>query len=457
MNERKNVVDTIREWILHGSPLKVIISGYLIVILAGTLLLFLPISSRCDGVVPFSDCLFTATSATCVTGLIRYDTYTCWTLFGQVVILGLIQIGGVGFMTLVISGMRITGKRIGIRSRILMQNSISAQQMGGIVATTRFVLRFTLLIEAIGAVLLSIRFVPKVGILRGIWFGIFHSISAFCNAGFDLCGTFSPGSSITTMVEDPLVNLVLVALIVTGGLGFFVWKDLLEHKWHFNQLRLQSKLVIVTSVVLLIGGAAAIWLMEMGSSDFEQLSVGGKILASLFQSTTSRTAGFNTLDLSAMTSGAQMVMIFLMMIGGSPGSTAGGMKTTTLAVQLLSIRTVFMGEKSVRAFRRSIEDEVVRTASCVTALYLILAIGSALILSGLEQLPVMTTLFETVSAVATVGVTLGITAHVGMVSKIILILLMIIGRAGSLTILMAAADHVKKTPRSFPVEKVTVG
>ena len=457
MEKIKEFFSKIFSGLHRASPMKIILAGYCLIILLGSLLLWLPVATRARESVPFSDAFFTATSATCVTGLVRFDTYTCWSGFGQVIILCLIQIGGVGFMTLAITAMAAAGRKIGLQSRMLMQNSISAPHLGGIVRITRFILLGTLLVEGIGVLLLGFYFIPRLGFGEGLWYSVFHAISAFCNAGFDLFGQFSPGSSLTTVGGNWYVNMIIMVLIVVGGLGFLVWKDLLDHRFSFSKLRLHSKIVLITTGVLILGGAACLFWLESGNPSFEAMGGSEKVLTSLFQSVTSRTAGFNSVNLSTMTQASQFVMIILMLIGGSTGSTAGGIKTTTAAVQLLSIRTIFRGRKSVEAYHRSIEDAVVRTASCITCLYLLLSVGVGLVISHLEAIPFLTSLYESVSAIATVGLTLGITAQLGFVSKILLALLMIFGRAGSLTILLAFTSDKKKIAARYPVEKVTVG
>lgn len=449
---KEKIAKTIREM----SVMTRIFLGYLSTIVVGTILLLLPVSSRA-GSVPFTDALFTSTSAACVTGLIRFDTWSTWTLFGQVVLLLLIQVGGIGFMTLAIMIMTMTGKKIGLNPRVMMQNAISAPQVGGITGVAKFVLKGTAIVEGVGAALLAVFFIPKLGFLEGLWYSVFHSISAFCNAGFDLMGQFEPGSSLITLAGNWYVNIVLILLIVFGGIGFFVWRDLLEEKFRWKNLRLQSKIALAMSAFLLISGAIAIFLLEIGQDAYEGMGLGKQILVSFFQSVTCRTAGFNTVDFSRMTSASHMVMIGLMLIGGSPGSTAGGMKTTTAAVQLLTVVAVFKGRKEVDAFKRQIDDSVVRTASCVATLYMFLALVSAFIMSGVEGLPIVTTLFETASAVATVGATLGITGSVSMISKLLLIALMIFGRAGSLTVLCVLSSGSKKMQTKYPAEKLQVG
>ncbi|MDE6167482.1 MAG: Trk family potassium uptake protein, partial [Acetatifactor sp.] len=304
--------------------MKLILGGYLLIILTGTLLLALPAATKGPGGTPLSDCFFTATSATCVTGLIRFDTYTHWTLLGQLVILGLIQIGGIGFMTVAILVMVFTRRKIGLSQRSLMQNSISAPQIGGIVKMAKFIALGTALIELTGAVLLSFSFIPRFGWAKGIYFSVFHAISAFCNAGFDLMGGVTGEcSSLVGMAGNWYVCMVIMLLIFIGGLGFFVWHDLGARRFRFRYLNLQSKMVLAVSTGLVIAGALAILLLEWGGPLYAELTGGQRVLASLFQSVSVRTAGFNTVDLAGMTEGALFVMICLMMIGGSTGSTAG--------------------------------------------------------------------------------------------------------------------------------------
>lgn len=440
------------------SPMKLILGGYCMIILIGAILLALPIASRTGESTPFSDCFFTATSATCVTGLIRYDTYTHWTLFGQLVIIGLIQIGGVGFMTIAILVMVLAKRKISLSQRAIMQDSISAPQLGGIVKMTKFIALGTAAIELLGAVLLSFSFIPKFGAAKGIYFSLFHSISAFCNAGFDLMGgTTGECSSLTGMADDWYVNIIIMSLIVIGGLGFFVWRDLGNKKFRFSRLTLQSKMVLSLSIGLVFGGALILFLLENGHEAYAGMSLSEKIQASLFQSVTARTAGFNTVDFTAMTEGGIFFMICLMYVGGSTGSTAGGMKTTTFWVLCVSIFTTFKRKKNIEAFGRRMEENITRTASCVFMIYLLLTVSSAVIISALENIPILTVLFETVSAMATVGVTMGITSELGMISKWIIIFLMICGRVGSITMLLAFSSEKKVTNSRLPLEKIQIG
>ena len=440
------------------SPMKLILGGYCLIILIGTLLLTLPVSARSGQWTPISDCFFTATSATCVTGLVRYDTYTHWTMFGQLVILSMIQVGGIGFMTVAIMIMVAAKKKIGLSQRALMQNSVSAPQLGGIVRMTKFIALGTLSVEAIGAILLSFSFIPKFGVKKGIYFSIFHSISAFCNAGFDLMGgTTGKFSSLTGMADDWYVNIIIILLIFIGGLGFFVWQDVLHNHFKFKKLRLQSKMVLSISTGLLFGGAVFLFLTENGHEAYMEIPMHERILASLFQSMTCRTAGFNTVDFAAMTEAGIFVMICLMFIGGSTGSTAGGIKTTTFWVLCVSIFTTFKRKKNVEAFGRRMEENITRTASCVFMTYLLLACSVAVIISAIENLPLLTTLFESVSAMATVGLTMGVTPSLSMVSKLLLAFLMLCGRVGSVTMLLAFSSDKKVSGSRLPLEQVQVG
>lgn len=440
------------------SPMKLILSGYCLIILLGTLLLALPIATKGPGGTPITDCFFTATSATCVTGLIRYDTFTHWTVFGQMVILGLIQIGGMGFMTIAIFVMVFSKRKISLSQRSIMQNSISAPQIGGIVRMAKFIAYGTLIIEGTGAVLLSFSFIPRFGALKGIYFSIFHSISAFCNAGFDLMGgTSGEFSSLTGMVGNWYVNIIIMLLIIVGGLGFFVWHDMGRKRFRFRNLNLQSKMVLTISFGLVFLGAITIFLLERGHEMFQGMTMGEQVLSSLFQSVTARTAGFNTADLAAMTDGGKFIMICLMFIGGSTGSTAGGIKTTTFWVLCISVLTTFRRKKNVEAFGRRMEENITRTASCVFMTYLILTATVAVIISAVEGLPILTTLFESVSAMATVGLSFGITPEVGMISKLLLAFLMLCGRVGSITMLLAFSSDKRVTTSKLPLEKVQVG
>lgn len=438
--------------------MKLILGGYCLIILVGSILLALPVSTR-EGVwTPLTDCFFTATSATCVTGLIRFDTFTHWSLFGQLVILGMIQIGGIGFMTVAILALILMRRKIGLSERSLMQNSISAPQLGGIIHMTKFIALGTVAFEALGALLLSFSFVPRFGWKKGVYFSVFHSISAFCNAGFDLMGgTTGQFSSLTGYVGDWYVNIVIMLLIFIGGLGFFVWYDLGSKRFHLRKLNLQSKMVLSISIGLVVIGTIGFMLLEYHSSAYEGMSVGEKLLASLFQSVTARTAGFNTTDYTGMSEAGIFLMIQLMLVGGSTGSTAGGIKTTTFWVLCISIFTTFFRKKNIEAFGRRLEEGITRTASCIFMTYLLMTTTVAILISAMEGLPLLTCLFESVSAMATVGLTLGITPSLGMVSKLLLAFLMLCGRVGSITMLLAFSNDKRASSSRLPLEKVQVG
>lgn len=438
------------------SPLKIILFGFIILVFIGTILLCLPISSRSGQPTPFMTSSFTATSAVCVTGLIKVDTYNYWSPFGQAVILGLIQVGGIGFMTICITAISLSHKKIGLASRELMQSSVSAPQRGGIVKMTRFILVGTLLIELSGAVLLSIAFVPRFG-AKGLWYALFHSVSAFCNAGFDLMGSGGEFSSLTSFDKNPYVCIVISALIVIGGLGFFVWKDLIDNRFRFKMLRMHSKAVLITSTILIFGGGILLYLTELPNSSSQEHSALYQIGNSLFQSVSTRTAGFNTVDLSQLTHSTIFIMVLLMMVGGSPGSTAGGLKTTTLAVLFASVISVFKRKKSVEMFGRRLEENVSSLALCIFAMYLMLGSAGAVFISTVENVPFINALFESASAVATVGLTTGITPQLGILSSIVLMLMMLFGRVGSLTMLLAFSNYKSRPQSQKPLEKIQIG
>lgn len=442
---------------VHLSPARMILIGFALLILVGTGVLMLPISTNSPGGATFLDALFTATSATCVTGLVVHDTALYWTPFGQAVILILIQIGGMGVVTVAIAIAMLSGKKIGLRQRWVMQESIAAPQVGGIVRLTGFVLKMVLLLESIGAILLALRFCPEVGLLRGIWYGVFHAISAFCNAGFDLFGVRSPFSSLTGHTGDPVVNLVVMLLIITGGLGFLTWHDIKTHKWHLHAYRLQSKLILAATMVLLLLPGLFLFFYEFSQPQWADLSLQERIFAAAFQAVTPRTAGYNTVDLTQMSQPSQLLLVLLMLTGGAPGSTAGGFKVTTLAVLLLTTSAVIRRKSSAQCFGRRIAAEVLPRAVTIFFLYLSLCLLGTLLLCSLEEISLMQALFECASAIGTVGLSLGMTPDLGSVSKVILIFLMYLGRVGGLTLVFAIWTGGAMAPAQLPQEKVTVG
>jgi len=435
----------------HLTSSQIILFGFAGAIVLGTLLLMLPISSANGDMTPFSDALFTSTSAVCVTGLVVRDTATYWSMFGQFIILLLIQVGGLGIVTLSVSMAMLAGRKIGLMQRSTLQDAISAPKVGGIVKLTGFILKTTFVIELIGAFLLSTVFCREFGI-KGIWHGIFHSVSAFCNAGFDLMGTKAPFSSLTSFSAEPLINAVIMLLIIVGGIGFLVWEDVKTNKHHIKKYRMQTKVVLSATLFLIIAPAIYFYYAE-----FNELPLSERILNSLFQSVTPRTAGFNTADLTKISGIGQVITIILMMIGGSPGSTAGGMKTTTAAVLVFSAISVFRKKDDVECFGRRIADATLKNAAAILLMYLVLFLTGGLVISGVENLPLMECLFESASAIGTVGLTLGITPALGTVSRIVLIGLMFFGRVGGLTLIFAALSNKQHNISKKPQERITVG
>ena len=429
-----------------------IILGFAGVILIGTVLLMLPVSSQSGTAAPFVDALFTATSAVCVTGLVVRDTASCWSGFGQAVILAMIQIGGLGVVTVAASFALLSGRKISLLQRSAMQEAITAPKMGGIVRLTGFILRMTFLFEAAGTLALTPVFCKEYGI-RGVWMAVFHSVSAFCNAGFDVMGTEdAPFSSLTSYAGQPALNTAVMLLIVIGGIGFLTWEDVRTNRFRFSRYRMQSKVILVTSAVLIVAPAVFFFFAE-----FKRLPMGERILASLFQAVTPRTAGFNTADLTTMSGAGKAVLVGLMLIGGSPGSTAGGMKTTTAAVLIANAVTVFRRKEDAHFFGRRLEGGAVRNASTILLLYLVLFVSGGIVISLAEGLPVGACLFEAASAIGTVGLSMGITPALGAVSRTVLILLMFFGRVGGLTLIYAALSGTKRVSYKLPQERITVG
>lgn len=434
------------------SASRTIIFGFLSVILVGTLLLMLPISSNTGQTTPFVDCLFTATSSTCVTGLIVYDTATHWSFFGQLIIMCMIQIGGMGIVTMAIIVTLLSGKKISLLQRSTMQESISAHNVGGIVRLSRFIITYALVFELLGAVALSFVFCRDFGFLRGIWMALFHSVSAFCNAGFDLLGSREQFSSLTTYVDNPLINIVIMLLIIIGGIGFLTWEDIRNNGLRFRRYRMQTKVILSVTAFLIVLPTLYFFLFEF--TDYEPKK---RLLASLFQAVTPRTAGFNTVVASELSETGNALVTILMLIGGAPGSTAGGMKVTTFAVLIAAAASVFGKRENAKLFKRRIDNNVFRTAATVLLMYLSLFLLGAMIISKVEALPLSYCLYETASAIGTVGLTVGITPTLGILSRIILIFLMYMGRVGGLTIIFAAVSSSNKNISKLPLEKITVG
>ncbi len=430
--------------------------GFLAIILIGTLVLMLPVSSRSGRFTDPLTALFTAASATCVTGLVVVDTHSYWSVFGRCFILGLIQIGGLGFMTIGVFLAVLMRKNIGLKERGILQESMNTLQIGGVVRLVKKITIATFAIEGIGAVLLSFRFVPEMGWLEGIGNGVFHSISAFCNAGFDLMGKKEEYSSLAAYADDLLVNVTIMLLIVLGGIGFVVWDDLQKKKLRIREYLLHTKIVLTVTAVLVFGGALLYWLLER---DNLMADMGGKeiVLTSLFASVTARTAGFNTIDVAGMSASSKLVTVVLMFIGGSPGSTAGGIKTTTFAVMLIFVWANLRNSHGCNVFRRRLEEGEIRKASIVVTINLVLAVAAAAWICALQDFPMEDVLLEVFSAIGTVGMSAGITRGMGTVSRIILIVLMYCGRIGSMTFALSFTERKKVAPVQLPAEKIIIG
>lgn len=439
------------------SSFQIILCGFLMVILLGALLLTLPFATWEGQSASFFDALFTATSAVCVTGLIINDTATYWSLFGQVVIILLIQIGGLGVVTVAISIAMASGRKIGLMQRHTMQEAIAAPQVGGIVRFTGFILKTVFAIELLGAAVMAPVFIRDFGLPKGIWYALFHSVSAFCNAGFDLMGVAAPFSSLTAYSTSPSVSLTIPALIVVGGIGFLTWDDIGTNRLRFSRYRMQSKVILITTAVLIILPALFFYWIEFASPVWADMSMGERVLCSIFQSVTPRTAGFNTVDLTALSEPGQVLLTALMLIGGSPGSTAGGMKTTTFAVLLFAASAVFHKREDTCCLGRRIADETVKYAAVIAMMYLLLFWLGGFTISMIEGLPMLDCLFETASAIGTVGLSLGLTPGLGTVSRLILIALMFFGRVGGLTLIFAVLSGTKGNISKLPLEKITVG
>ena len=410
-----------------------IVVAFLAVILLGAALLTLPIASRSGTSCGFLTALFTATSSACVTGLVLVDTYVQWTAFGQIVILALIQIGGLGFMSVISVFFFLLHRKIGFQQRLIMAQGFSLNNVDGVVHLVQTVLRWTIILEGSGALILTLRFWPEYGLWQALKWGVFHSVSAFCNAGFDIFGKLRPGSSLELFVHDPVVNLVIMTLIVLGGLGFYVWMDLLKRRQR-RRLSVYTKLVLTFTAILIVGGGVSFAVLEWDNPEtIGSFTTGEKILASLFQSVTCRTAGFASIPQGGLSEPSKAVSVLLMLIGGSSGSTAGGIKTVTMGVLILSVLNAARGRSRLTVFGRSISNEQIRQAMTVMILMVSLAFGGAIVISAAGGFDFADSLFETASALGTVGLTAGITPSLGVGSQILIIIFMFFGRVGILT------------------------
>ncbi len=440
----------------HMSHSRIMLLGFLIVIAVGTVLLTLPISSRSGEWTNPLSALFTATSATCVTGLVVVDTYRYWNIFGQVIILIMIQIGGLGFITLGVLLSMFLRQKIGLERRNLIQESVSAMQLSGVVKLVKNIVKGTFVMEGIGAVILSIRFIPSMGILEGLYNGLFHSVSAFCNAGFDLMGRYEEYSSLTRYYSDPVVNITVMLLIILGGLGFIVWEEIKINRFHFKKYSLHAKMVLLMTTILIFGGAVLYWLFERDNL-MHGMNVYEQGITSLFASVTARTAGYNTIDLAGMTQPSKLLTIILMFIGGSPGSTAGGVKTTTLLVMIVYIWSNLRNSSGCNIFGRRVGDEDIKKSSMVFGLNLFLAILAMVVISATGEFVIEDLMLEVFSAIGTVGLSTGITRQLNVLSQLVIILLMYCGRIGSMTFALSFTYKRESAPVLYPEERINVG
>jgi trk system potassium uptake protein len=439
----------------YFDPPRILVLGFSLIIFIGTVLLTLP-SATIDGQgLPIMNAIFTATSATCVTGLVVVDTGTTFTIFGQLVILSMIQVGGLGFMTFATLFALILGKRITLRERIVLQESLNILSLDGIVKLVKQIFLFTIVIELMGAMMLSTRFSLDMSLGRAIYFGIFHSISNFNNAGFDLMGEYK---SLTNYVADPAVSLTISSLIILGGLGFIVMNELFVYR-QVKRLSMHTKVVLMTSAILLILGTIGILLFEYSNDKtLKPLSLIGKVLSSFFQSVSSRTAGANSLAISELNQSSQFLIVFLMFIGASPGSTGGGIKTTTFTTLIGAVWSQIRGKQDVVFFRQRIEYEIIYKAITVTFSGLFLVVLTTMLLTITEQgKDFLMLLFEATSAFATVGLSMGVTPDLTPIGKTIIIVAMFAGRVGPLTVAYAVTVRKNADVFKYPKGKIMIG
>ncbi|MBE5936119.1 MAG: Trk family potassium uptake protein [Lachnospiraceae bacterium] len=438
------------------SQTRIIALGFFFIIAIGTFLLTLPFATKAGQVTTFTDALFTSVSATCVTGLVLVDTWIHWTVFGQIIILIMIQIGGLGFITIAVMFSVFLRKRVGLQMRGILQESVNAQKLGGIIRLLKKVFIGTLAIEGIGAIILAIRFSVDMGPKWGIYYGIWHSISAFCNAGFDLFGIQGEYSSLVNYVGDPVINITIMLLIILGGIGFIVWDDISKNKFNFRKYMLHTKIVLSATTVLIFGGALLFYIFEKDNL-LADCTVAEKIFGSLFGSVTARTAGFNTLDVAQYNESTKLLTSVLMFIGGSPGSTAGGVKTVTIMVIVTYLWSSLRNAKSCNIFSRSISDKDVKKASNIIVIHMGVAVIACMALCHMNDCSLADIVLEVFSAVGTVGMSTGITREINLASQYILIALMFSGRLGSMSFASTFTDRKKVPPVQLPKEKIIIG
>lgn len=434
------------------NAVQILTLGFASLILAGGLLLMLPFSSEDGRSLPFLDALFTAASASCVTGLTLYDTGTQFSAFGQAVILLLIQVGGLGFMTASALVSFLLHRRIGLHRRSVLMDTVGALKISGVVRLTRRALLVTLACEGLGALLLSVWFCPRYGLGRGLWMSVFHAVSAFCNAGFDILGT---GASLGSVAGEPFLDLVLMALIICGGLGFLVWDDALTHGLRLRRWRLHSQIVLVFTSLVFLGGTAALYLLEKDRA-LAGVSTGQKLLMASFQSVTCRTAGFSTVDIGTLSEGGTLLTMVLMFVGAGSGSTGGGIKVNTAVVLVFSALAQARRMEDVNLFRRRLDNENIRRAQATVSLYTLAGLAGCAVLC-VQGIPLEDALFESLSAIGTVGLTRGVTPALPTASRLAVLLLMFSGRVGSMSVAMAVTrDRPRSGLRQVP-EKILIG
>ncbi|WP_066504266.1 TrkH family potassium uptake protein [Abyssisolibacter fermentans] len=440
---------------LKLNPAQVLVLGFGALILIGATFLNLPVASVNGKSIGFIDALFTSASAVCVTGLVVVNTAAHWSMFGKIVILILIQVGGLGFMTMATLVALILGRKITLKDRLIIQEELNQFTLSGLVKLTKYVIVSTIMLESLGAFFLSLKFIPIYGPSTGIWFGIFHAISAFCNAGFDLIG-----SSMEPFVDSPIVNITIGLLVIIGGLGYTVYIDITTQK-NYKRYSLHTKLVLIVTAILLVIGFFAIFFLEYNNPDtLGSLSFGGKLMAALFQSIVPRTAGFNSINMGAVTSTSAFIIIILMFIGGSPGSTAGGIKTTSIGAIVLAIISVVRGKNDVEILKRRISIELVFRALAVTGIaFCIVSIVTMILTITESGASFLDIVFETVSAFATVGLSRGITPSLTIIGRLVITITMFIGRLGPLTMAFAFAKkrNNNKGVYRYAEERIIVG
>ena len=443
------------------NPSQMMVVGFAAVILIGAILLSLPIATQTGERTSFLDSLFTATSAVCVTGLVVVDTATHWNFFGQIVIIILIQTGGLGFMTITTLFSLIVKKRINLKERLLIQESLNQIDLSGLVKLTRYILLMTFVIEGIGALILSTVFIPQFGFIRGSWYSIFHAISAFCNAGFDLMGNVTgPYSSLMYYVNNTTITLAISALIILGGLGFPVILDIVKNK-KISKLNMHSKIVLISTSILIVVGMLFILIVEYKNvGTLGKLSLKGKVLASLFQSVTIRTAGFATIDLTILHQATLFIMMIFMFVGASPASTGGGVKTTTIAVLILTVKSFLLGKEDIEVFGRRITSSTVRKSVGIFFVGVLAVLTGILLIVLIEpEFDLLEASFEVVSALATVGLSIGGSSNLTPIGKLLIVIYMFMGRVGLLTIFLAlvAKNTVNKQQIRYPEGRIIVG